>query len=199
MSRISTGFYRYKNLSGTDAASTIDVRVANSVTLDLGDAVRVNTSGFLDTADAGETVAGILQGFKVITAGNVDGVNPFSLGADVTGLTLTDDYRIAVSASNQTRTDAYLVGVVEIDPAGSILYYNDADEDLDATDDFAYFDVVSGSEGQIDASTVSNANGQFQLVSRDPDNDGNASKGLFRINESQFTAGLDTATAKRAA
>ena len=43
----STGFRFRKALSGKDIPSTLEFRVANSSTLKIGDAVRVNTGGFL--------------------------------------------------------------------------------------------------------------------------------------------------------
>jgi len=188
----STGFRLY---GGIDVANQVllKFRVANSTTLKIGDLVRVNTGGFLVRAASGEVPAGVLQG--VI---DKDGTPPWTaFWVNNAGITITNDDTVASSATNQTRTDNYIQGQIAFDPAGEALWYNDASAALAATNLFQFYDVASGN--QVTEATRSDANGQVQLVSLDPDNDGNASKGLFRINESQFNAGLDTATAKNAA
>lgn len=197
----SSGFRFYRTLSGeAHTPDPLPFRIANSTTLRVGDAVRVNTSGFLVAAAAGETLAGVLIGFR-----DQNGINPFSLGYSDGGVTLTDDDTLATSSTNQTRAD-FIYGEVVVDT--NILWLNDADEDLDATDITAYMDSLAAGR-QIDASTVSNASGQWQCVLWDPQGSSenpngpataDASKGAFKINESQFYGnGLDTATAKRAA
>ena len=197
----ASGFRFWRTLSG-EAHQPVPIisRIANSTTLRVGDAVRINTGGFLVSAAVGETVAGILIGFS-----DEAGINPFSLGYSRSALTLTGDDTLATSATNQTRAD-FIYGEVVIDP--NSLWLNDADEDLDATDIAGYFDIISSAR-VIDASTVSNANGQMQCVLWDPKGSSenpfgpataDASFGAFKINESQFAGnGLDTATAKRAA
>lgn len=195
----STGFRLRKNLYGLQTeGQQLKVRVANSTTLKLGDAVRINTGGFLVRSAAGEAVLGILTGFIGATVNDVTGTNPFSLGGDITGLTLTEDDQIVTSATNQTRTELYLVGEVTVDPAGILLWYNDSDGTLARTNIGQYFDVLSGSN-QIDSASAADTNGQFELIEIDPDNDGDASKGLFRIAESQIGGGIDSGTSKIAA
>ena len=61
-----------------------------------------------------------------------------------------------------------------------------------------YFDVLSGSN-QIYSASASDSNGQFELIEIDPDRDGDASKGLFRVAECQIGGGIDSGTAKIAA
>ena len=195
----STGFRLRKNLYGLQTeGQQLKVRVANSTTLKLGDAVRINTGGFLVRSAAGEAVLGILTGFIGATVNDVTGTNPFSLGGDITGLTLTEDDQIVTSATNQTRTELYLVGEVTVDPAGILLWYNDSDGTLARTNIGQYFDVLSGSN-QIDSASAADTNGQFELIEIDPDNDGDASKGLLRIAESQIGGGIDSGTSKIAA
>ena len=195
----TTGFRLRKNLLGIQTeGQQIGVRVANSTTLKLGDAVRWNTSGFLVRSAAGEAVLGIVTSFRACQIDNFTGISPFSLGADVTGLTLTEDDQVATSATNQTRTDLFLVAQVTVDPAGVLLWYNDSDGTLATTNIGQYFDVLSGSN-QISQATASDSNGQFELIEIDPDNDADASKGLFRIAESQIGGGIDSGTAKIAA
>lgn len=200
----STGFRYWKSLSGNTATPTpIPYRIANSTTLRLGDAVRVNTSGLLVTAAAGEAIQGVLDGFT-----NQDGINPFSLGYSTggAGITLTGDDTLATSATNSTRAE-YIVGMVIVDPAGDILWLNDADGNQAQTNVNQFFDSDSNGR-QITQSTAGDANGQWQLILWDPKGSSNepnnpvtadASMGAYRINENQFSSGLDSATAKNAA
>ena len=195
----NTGFKYYKSLSGNMAAPTsIPFRIANSTTLRLKDAVRVNTSGFVVTAGVGEAIAGIVVGLE-----DENGINPFSLGYDTTGpsVTLAGDDQIATSSSNQTSAH-YMNARVVIDPAGDILWLQKADAALTATRLFQYFDLDSNGR-QVTVSTGGDANGQVQLIALDPEATGgktaDTTMGAFRIAENQFGLSLDSATAKNAA
>jgi len=189
----STGFRVYQHGSGEISAPIfITFKIGNTVTLKLGDLVRVNTGGFLVRAASGEVPAGVLQGVV-----DQNGVPPWTaFWVNNAGVTITNDDTVVTSATNQTRTDNYLQGQIGFDPAGMTLFYNDADANLAATNLFQMFDVANSNQVTVGGSE---ANGQVQLISIDPDNDGDASKGLFRINENQFSAGVDSATAKVAA
>ena len=195
----STGFRLRKSLYGGDLPAGQVYRAGNSATLKVGDAVRLNTSGFLVRCAAGDAVLGILTGFVAVesNASLTSGVNPFALGAPTAGATLTEDDQVATASDNTTRSE-YIAGEVVVDPAGALLWYNDSNESLDATDDGAYFDVLAGAN-QIDAATVSDTSGQFQCLGRDPDGDADASKGLFRINENQLSNTIGNSTAVREA
>src|SRR3990167_285089 len=92
----TTGFRFRKSLSGKDLPTALDIRAASSATLKIGDAVRVNTSGLLVRSGAGGPFAGILVGLV-----NQDGINPFSLGADAAGATLTEDDQVVTSSTNE--------------------------------------------------------------------------------------------------
>ena len=190
------GFKLYKKGDGNSAEPiSLRYRAANSATLKVGDAVRINTSGFLVRSGTTAPVLGVLEAFE-----DSKGISPLSLiHANNTGATFTNDDTVATASDNQTRTDNYIVGVVAFDPDGSCLYYNDADGDLATTNLMQMFDVAAAASNQISASSASEANGQWQLILIDPDNDGDASKGLFRIAESQLSTGVDSATAKVAA
>lgn len=185
----STGFRLRKSLYGVELPAGLQFRAANSATLKIGDAVRINTAGFLVRAGAGNPVAGILTGLY-----DNNGLNLFALGAATVGATLTADDQVVTASDNQTRTTGHVIGEVVCDPAGALLWYNDADGDLAATNDFQLFDVVAASS-QISQSTASDTSGQFQLVSRDPDGDSDASKGLFRITECQLITEVNNADA----
>lgn len=189
----ATGFYFRKGLNGLEHPSTVDILLAASATVKIGDLVRVNTSGYLVRAETGTVVGGVLVGI-------VDqyGTNVFSPRAQgTTGATLTADDTITTASSNVSDASKQLKGQVILDVSGQCLFYNDADGDLAQTNLFQFFDVASGS--QVTTGGASDANGQVQLMQLDPDGDSDASKGLYRINESQFSGAIDSATAKNAA
>ncbi len=191
----ATGFYPRANLlGGANTQPSYDYIIANSTTIKIGDAVRVNNAGFIVRAAAGEAILGVVEGLV-----DRNGINVFSPRASgVTGTTLTPDDQVAVSSTNQSDATRNIKVQVKLDPAGQILYYNDADGDLAATNDFQFFDS-NASGNQITQSSASDTNGQWQLVLRDPDNDGDASKGLFRIAEGILGGMVDSGTAKVAA
>jgi hypothetical protein len=194
MARPNARYFEYrKNLLGVGSAPTpIKVKVANSTTLKVGQAVRINTSGFAVDAGVGAAIAGIVQGLvdeKYIP------VNSFNYTGD-TGHTKVDDDTVTTASNNQTRTKAVFAEIIV--PLEAILFYNDADEDLAQTNLFQLFDLVSTSD-QVDTSTNSDTSGQVQLIELDPDGDGDASKGLFRIAESQLLGYHGNATAVLAA
>lgn len=186
----TTGFRLRKNLYGITTQETHRFIIGNSATIKIGDAVRLNTSGFLVRSAAGEPVLGIVAG---ITDRN--GLNLFTPQAQGTvGSTLTPDDQVAVSSTNQSDGTRSLKADVVLDPAGVNLYYNDASSTLAQTNVGQLFDVASGSS-QIDQGTASDTAGQFQLLEIDPDGDGDASKGLFRIMENQLPSELGNSTA----
>ena len=199
----ATGFRFWRSLSGeTHAPQPIPIRIANSTTLRVGDAVRVNTAGLLVAAGVGAAIAGVLVGFE-----DESGINPFSLGyGSRGGLTLTGDDTLATSSTNSTRAD-YINGQVIVDVSGDMLWTNDADADQAQTNLFQFFDSDSVGR-QVTQSTAGDANGQWQLMVWDPKGVSNipynpvaadASQGAYRIAENQFGIGIDTGTAKNAA
>lgn len=193
----NTGFRYFKSLSGNTAAPTpIQVRIANSTTLRVGDAVRVNNAGLLVTAAAGEPIGGVLIGFV-----DNGGINPFSLGYSGAGTTLTGDDTLATSSTNSTRAK-YILGEVIMDPAGDILWLNKADTALAQTNLLQFADSDANGR-QLATTSPSDANGQWQIIMLDPEASGgkaaDTTVAAVRINENQFSAGIDSATAKVAA
>jgi len=88
------------------------------------------------------------------------------------------DRLLGVAAETVTGTSASAEVGVYCDP--NILYHNDADGDLTIAYVGTCFRVTAGGT-QIDQSTsAANSAVQFILVKRDPDGDGDASKGLFK-------------------
>ena len=189
----TTGFFFRRTLYGLEHPGLQSYVIGNSATIKIGDAVRINTAGFLVRAAAGEAIAGVVDGLT-----DRNGVNVFSPRASgVTGTTLTPDDTIAVSATNQSDATRELRAQVIIDPAGICLFYNDADSDLAATNRYQFSD--SNSTGNQIVLSVSDSAAQWQLMVLDPDGDADLSKGLWRIAENQFGMMLDSATAKNAA
>jgi len=188
----ATGFYFRKGLNGLEHPATMDILLAGSATVKIGDLIRVNTSGLVVRCETGEVPGGVLVGIV-----DRNGINVFSpRAAGTTGATLTADDTVVTASTNATDATKNLKAQVIIDVSGQCLFYNDADSTLAQTNLFQMFDVASGSQVTVGGS---DANGQVQLMQIDPDGDGDASKGLFRINESQFGGAIDSATAKVAA
>jgi hypothetical protein len=77
----------------------------------------------------------------------------------------------------------YKVGII-VSPFA--LFSNDSSGTLATTNLMQFFDLTD--EDTINQGSASDASGQFQLVGLDPDGDADASKGLFRIAESQLDA-----------
>jgi hypothetical protein len=192
MAKTNSKYFEYrKNLLGvTSAPSPIKIKVANSTTVKVGQMVRVNTAGFIVPNGAANPCLGRVAG---LIDNNGIPVNAFQYDSSKTGHTNSGDDTVITASDNQTRT---LAVYAEIEVGlESILFYNDANGDFSDTNILQFFDLVSTSD-QIDQSTALDTNGVFQLVQLDPDGDGDLSKGLFKVNESQLHAGLDSATSK---
>lgn len=184
------GFKFKRSTIGLEHPGTIQVIIADSATIAIGDLVRISTAGYVKRAAAGEPVAGVCVGLV-----DQNGLNVFSPRASgVTGATLTPDDTLAVSSTNTSDGTRKLKAEIILDVAGLNLYENETDGTLAQTNLFQFFDVGANS-GQVTVS-ASDANGQVQLIALDPDD---TSKGLFRLNETQYSGGIDTATAKNSA
>lgn len=190
------GFDYRGSLVGVDSSPVyVDVIIDDSATLTLGDSVIVDADGFLDVNGAGGPILGILAGVV-----DQDGINVFQVGraGGVDGSTLSGDDTITVSSTNTSDGTRKLKGRVHL-PVGHAKFYNDSNGSLAQANLFQFFDTVSGGD-QIDQGTASDANGTFQLIEIDPDGDGDASKGIFIVNEMQLgPQNVDTGTAKIAA
>lgn len=190
MARTNSKFFEYrKNLLGVGEAPTpIKGLIANSTTVKIGQAVRVNTSGLVVTAGVGNAVLGIVVG---LIDDNGIPVNAFQYNG-ATGHTNSGDDTVVTASDNSTRALAVYAEVMVAQD--SILFYNDASGDLAQTNLFQCFDLASTSD-QIDQSTASDTSGQFQLIQLDPENDGDLSKGLFRVSEPQLLSHVGNSTA----
>lgn len=193
----ATGFYYYGSISGmTTTPVPMLIRMGNSETIRIGDLVRINTSGLAVACASGAVVGGVCTSLT-----DENGVNILGQGiTNDTGATLAGDDTVTSSATNSTRANYIQVEVI-IDVVGDILWFNDADATVAQTNLFQFFDVASGR--QVTVGSASDANGQVQLIRLDPEASGGAtadvSRALYRINENQFSRGVDSATAKNAA
>lgn len=168
------GFWPRKNISGPDIPTAFGFIIDNSETVTLGDAVDLN-SGFIQVVDAGDKVLGVVVGIvdnKGIPVNHPD--------ADVDG-TVTGDDTYAAASDNQTDKKVKVQVVISPD----VIYYNDADDTLTQAMVGTKFNANSTGDN-VDVATSGSTGGQFQLISIDPDADGDASKGLFKIAESQL-------------
>lgn len=190
------GFDYRGSLAGVDSSPvSMDLIIDDSATLTLGDVVVVDADGFIDVAGAGGPVLGVLIGIV-----DQDGINVFETGraGGTSGSTLSGDDTITVSSTNTTDATRKLKGRVAL-PIGHAKFYNDADDTLAQANLFQFFDLNSTGDN-VDVATASDANGQVQLIEIDPDGDGDASKGIFIINECILgPQNVDTGTAKIAA
>ena len=176
------GFHLRKSVYGGDLPAGMNFLLDDSATFTIGDAVQVDTDGLLVRSTAGEEVLGVLVGIV-----SDDDINVFSLdsgSAPIAGSTLTGDDTIATSSTNSTDSTRSVNGKVVLDPAGALLWYNDSSGTLAQTNLCQFFNGNATAD-QIDQTSASDANGQWQLMELDPDGDSDASKGLFRIAENQ--------------
>lgn len=191
MARTNSKYFEYrKNLSANGAAPTpVKIKVANSTTIKIGQMARVNTAGFIVPNGAANPCLGRVAG---LIDNNGVPVNSFQYGG-ATGHTNSGDDTVVTASDNQSRAVA-VYAEIEVG-LESVLFYNDANGDFADTNLLQFFDLVSTSD-QVDQASASDANGVMQLVQLDPDGDGDLSKGLFKVNESQLNGALDSATAK---
>lgn len=170
------GFHYARNLDGSsNAPATLRVIGKNSVVFEVGDAIRINTSGFADIATAGEFVAGICVGVETRDTGGTGAAGPADIDSG-------SPNTWTMASDNQTSAKEM---VVFIPALPQFLFWNDADADLSESDIGQYFDLVS--ETQIDGDTNHDTTTKTaRLWVYDPDKDADVSKGLFQFVESQF-------------
>ena len=164
------GFRFRKTLAGGTAEATqLDLIGANSVVFQIGDLIRVNTSGFAALATTGDLILGVVTG--------VASKNGVAVDADSGTL---DTYTMA--SDNQTVAQKKVKYVPALQ---EYLFLGVADGNLAATNLFQYFGVDD--ENNPDSASVSPSDSTLntlRLIQLDPDGDGDATKGLFQIVES---------------
>jgi hypothetical protein len=162
------GFQYRKSMISKDQPVLFYFIVDNSDTITIGDAVMLNGDGHVVVATATEEVLGIVQAVVSYNA-------HLPIAAD-SGT--TDTY--TVDSDNET-VDMVEVAVIMDKYA---LFSTDSSGTLALTNLMQFFDLTD--EDTINQGSASDTTGQFQLIGLDPDDDGDASKGLFRIAESQM-------------
>lgn len=191
--------FKYRNsLVGAHGAAPtlLPFIIENSATVTIGDLVRIDTSGYLKRCAAGEFPLGVLDGIV-----DQNGINIFETGrvpaAAIAGSTLTSPDTVATSSTNTTDGTRKLQGLVIVDPAGVILFQNTGDTDhaLGVADLLSFFNILTSNPGQVDTDSNSNSTGVLQLISIDPDGDGNTAKGVYRIIQGQMGPGSTNARA----
>lgn len=161
------GFTFRKSLQGAQEVAQLDLIGANSVVFQVGDLIRVNTSGFAALATAGDLILGVVTG---VVSKNRTTIDPDSATLDT----------YTMASDNQTVAQKR---VKYIPALQDYLFYNDADDSLASTNLFQYFNL--NDENDVDVSGSSDSTlSTVRLVQLDPDGDGDASKGLFQIVES---------------
>jgi hypothetical protein len=170
------GFFYRKHLLGLTTGATARVIIDNSETVTVGDAVDLN-SGFAQVVDSGDDIFGIVIGIE-----DNSGVNIESSYADVDGVASGSGNALTYAAASDNQTDKLVKAVVMVDQ--NALFYNDADSSLTQAEVGTFFDTTA--DGDQVTSSGDAAKGAFQLMELDPDGDGDESKGLFRIAESQL-------------
>lgn len=166
------GFTYRKNLDGTNAVPSLLKAIGkNSIEFSKGDAVRVNTSGFVDVAETTEGIIGIVVG--VVDA---KGLPVAYDSGDIDTWTMASD--------NQT---VAFKEVVFIPAFGHYAFSCDSDTTIELASIGKYFALNSTSDGVVTAGesfTIGNLD--VQLIGVDPDGDGDVSKGLYRIVKTQM-------------
>lgn len=174
------GFEYRGQLNGADNPVTLHVLIANSQTVKVGDAVRMQafaSAGGCYRAAATTKIFGIVVGIVNKKGIDLDNADPATF-SDCTWVTGTK----TVTVGSDNVTDQAVRALVVVDKWA--VWYNDSAGTLAAADEFLFFDLAD--QDQVaDQDGADNA-GAVILIKRDPDNDGDASKGLFVIAESDL-------------
>jgi hypothetical protein len=176
-------YFREKGrINGEQSQGSIDIIIANSTTITLGQAVKVS-AGFLVGAATTGKILGIVVGLVDSNGRPLDTTfaKTTYTGTFTSGAPGTQSY--AASASNQT------VDMVKaiVRYSKETLWVNDTAGTLTTAMLFTSF-YVNAAGLQIATSKVGEVAGQFQLIALNPDNDGSVTKGAFIISESQLDA-----------
>ena len=164
------GFSLRGHLLGASNPVTRDAIITDSETVTVGDAIQM-TDGFAQVCDANERIMGIAVGIT-----DASGIDLDSTSSDNYDGTWTSSTKTYVATSDNESDKKVRVKMI-CDPYA--LFYNDASGTLTSAMDMEFFSLAD--EDQVDYSTNSATVGEMQLWKRDPDGDGDASKGIFRI------------------
>ena len=163
------GFELRKSMNASETPQLFYFIIDNSEVVTIGDAVYINTDGHAGLLTAGIKVGGIVA--------QVVDKNGIAIASDSGTLNT-----YTVDSDNET-VDQVKVGIYM---SKDLLFATDSSGTLATTNLLQFFDVTD--EDTINQGSASDTAGQFQLIGLDPDGDADASKGLFRIAESQLDA-----------
>lgn len=171
--------FQYRGqLNGAENPVVLDILVGNSAAIVVGRAVKMDTlsnGGGVIPATAGSQIMGIVIGLT----------DKYGIDLDNTGETHSGTWATSTStytaASNNTTVDRVYAKVV-VDK--NALWYNDSAGSLVAADEYKLFDLASAS--QVADQNGHDTAGALMLIKRDPDGDSDASKGIFKIVESDL-------------
>lgn len=178
------GFQPRKNLKGTGmVAPTMRRLLSASTTYTLGDMLTNDTAnGYIDPATTSGEIAGVLTGFVDREGLPLDSHGAVAHGGTKSGKPGVFGSETVATASTNVSADL-VYGLVVIDP--DVLYKGDADGSLTAAMIGKYF--VLADEQTVDQSSAGTF-GQLILMGLDPDNEGDASMGLWKIANSQYVS-----------
>jgi len=166
------GFEYRGQISGGQDPVTIEMPIANSETVKVGDAVFISSNGVERITNASANVLGVVAG--IVDNNGIDLDNTSADNYDGTWTSSTQTY----VASGDNITDKKVRAKVIADPYA--LFYNDADGDFTNPTDLGLL-IKCLDHDQIDESTTTVTVGQFQVWKLDPDGDSDASKCIVRI------------------
>jgi len=175
------GFEYRGQLNGAENPVTLDLVIANSATVKVGDVLTMTalaSGGGVSRASAGNRVLGVCVGIVDQNGIDLDNTSPSNFDG-----TWTSSSKTYVASSNN-KTNKLVKAKVVVDKYS--IWYNDTAGSLVAADEFKYFDL--NDQDQIADQDGHNTAGAFLLIKRDPDGDADASKGLFVITESYMNA-----------
>jgi len=173
--------YRGQLSGGKENPVTLNVLIGNSGTVKVGDAVKMDTlanGGGVLRATAGSRILGFVIGIVDNNGIDLDNADPTNYDG-----TWTSSSKTYVATSDNT-TDKLVKAQVIADKEA--LFYNDTAGNLVAADEYKFFDVAD--QDQVADQDGHDTAGALILIKRNPDNDADLSKGLFKIAESNFDA-----------
>lgn len=188
MARTTAGFYPRGTISGREYPAIWEFIIANSQTITIGDLVRVNTSGYVARVTAASNQAiGVCTG--IVDRNGISVFSDRAIGLD--GVTSKTESGITVSSTNQSNDQRNIKVQVMLDSTGDILWFNDANADLTQSNLLQSGQLGTYTSGlqTVGVSTLNDTMDiglEIQLIKRDPDGDADASKGLWRITNTQL-------------
>lgn len=168
------GFRPRRAEGGHNSGEHRDFILKNSETFTVGDQV-VLTSGFVALSTTDRPI-GVIDGFVDSAGLPLSAQHAVAHGGTYSGTPGTVGSETLATASNN-QTVAKIRGRIVVDHRQE--FYNDANGSLTQAMVGQYFS--STNSDQINASTNSNSALVWVLTDIDPDSDGDASKGIFKI------------------